>query len=217
MNDTTTKQLQQAQRLIKGKRYVQARRLLVTIDHPKARQWLEKLDKVAPVKALGSRDIVGWLRDHILIAGILALGVLVISLLSGQVLLRTAGVGGEKCDAQTVTSWWQEQEITVQDFLNDIEGARSAMGDNLVALSVEMQETRGTFAASPVPECADARIFGGYEQILDNMDIIFATIDDYLNDELLQMEYSNQLQTARSEIANGGRRAIRDVLNFTFD
>lgn len=39
-------QLMIARDLIREKRYAEARRLLVTIDHPKAREWLVKLDDV---------------------------------------------------------------------------------------------------------------------------------------------------------------------------
>ena len=139
MNNTTTKQLRQAQRLIKSGRYVQARRLLVTIDHPRARHWLEKLDKIAPLKALGSRGIIGWLRDHILIAGLLGLIVLVIGFLSGQALLNNVTIG-KRCNAETVANWWQEQELLVYDFLSDTESiAMARLGEFLADYSVQMR------------------------------------------------------------------------------
>ncbi|MBZ0299730.1 MAG: hypothetical protein K8J31_08325, partial [Anaerolineae bacterium] len=61
-------QMQHAQQLIKQGRYDEARKLLRSIDHPKAREWLEKLDKRAPARAprrrtgggIGGR-IVGFL------------------------------------------------------------------------------------------------------------------------------------------------------------
>ena len=40
--------LLEAQQLIKARDYLAARRLLLTIDHPKAREWLDKLDEIAP-------------------------------------------------------------------------------------------------------------------------------------------------------------------------
>jgi hypothetical protein len=43
-------QLAEARDLIKQKRYREARALLKTIDHPKAREWLARLDVAAPKK-----------------------------------------------------------------------------------------------------------------------------------------------------------------------
>jgi hypothetical protein len=40
-----------ARDLIKAKKYDEARAILQNIDHPKAKEWLANLDKVAPVKA----------------------------------------------------------------------------------------------------------------------------------------------------------------------
>ena len=212
MSGTTKAQLQQVQRLLKAKKYDQARRLLVTIDHPTARKWLEKLDKIAPVKPLGSRNVIGWLRDHILIAGIggaivLALGMLVI----------VPMLNSEKCNEEMVRTWWYKQEDIIQEFVSDVEGGRSAMGDNLPILAAEMQQPRDAFAAAPVPECADARIFGNYEQILDSMDAVFVIITDYQNGELSPVEYGDAMRATKHEITNGGVRAIRDVLHITFD
>ena len=212
MSGTTKAQLQQVQKLLKAKKYDQARRLLVTIDHPTARKWLEKLDKIAPVKPLGSRNVIGWLRDHILIAGIggaivLALGMLVI----------VPMLNSEKCNEEMVRTWWYKQEDIIQEFVSDVEGGRSAMGDNLPILAAEMQQPRDAFAAAPVPECADARIFGNYEQILDSMDAVFVIITDYQNGELSPVEYGDAMRATKHEITNGGVRAIRDVLHITFD
>lgn len=39
-----------ASALIKAKRYNEARKLLKTINHPKAKEWLAKLDTIAPIK-----------------------------------------------------------------------------------------------------------------------------------------------------------------------
>ncbi len=41
----------QARELIKQKRFDDARAMLHTIDHPAAREWLAKLDRIAPVQA----------------------------------------------------------------------------------------------------------------------------------------------------------------------
>mgnify|MGYP003969494137 CR=1 FL=1 len=214
MSGTTKAQLQQAQKLLKAKKYDQARRLLVTIDHPTARKWLEKLDKIAPVKPLGSRNVIGWLRDHRLVAAIIG-GVIVLVL--GMLVIVPMFTGSsEKCDEEMVRTWWHEQEDTLTLFDGKIERARSSMGDNLAELTIEIQQIRDIFAAAPVPECADARVFGNYEQILNSMDAIFVIIADFQEGELYPMEYDEQLRITRSEITNGAR-AIRDVLDITFD
>lgn len=41
-------QMIKAQQLIKAQRYDEARRILININHPKATEWLAKLDRVAP-------------------------------------------------------------------------------------------------------------------------------------------------------------------------
>lgn len=48
--DTSKQKLLQAQQLLKNKQYPQARQILETLpDHPTPRQWLAKLDQIAPV------------------------------------------------------------------------------------------------------------------------------------------------------------------------
>jgi|GEM_PF-2479051 hypothetical protein len=42
--------LLQAKKLIQQKRYEEARKLLTTIDHPLARDWLDKLDRITPAR-----------------------------------------------------------------------------------------------------------------------------------------------------------------------
>jgi len=46
--NTDAEKVQQARQLITERRYDEARALLQTIDHPTAREWLAKLDQVAP-------------------------------------------------------------------------------------------------------------------------------------------------------------------------
>ena len=41
-------QMHEARQLIADKRYAEARRILRTVDHPQAAQWLAKLDSIAP-------------------------------------------------------------------------------------------------------------------------------------------------------------------------
>lgn len=44
----TREMMQQAHQLIKQKRYSEARRILSKIEHPKAKEWLARLDSIAP-------------------------------------------------------------------------------------------------------------------------------------------------------------------------
>jgi|GEM_PF-2140719 len=48
MNDNTKRQMQQAKALIQQKRYDDARAILITVDHPKADVWLQRLNSIAP-------------------------------------------------------------------------------------------------------------------------------------------------------------------------
>lgn len=48
MASSTRDKMQQAHTLIKSEKYDEARAILETVNHPKAFEWLNKLDKVAP-------------------------------------------------------------------------------------------------------------------------------------------------------------------------
>lgn len=49
MTDTHNLKLRKAYNLIKAKQYHEARHVLTGVDHPKARQWLMRLDGLAPM------------------------------------------------------------------------------------------------------------------------------------------------------------------------
>jgi hypothetical protein len=49
---TVKEQMLKAQDLIKAKRYDEARKILVKIDHPKAQEWLAKIDNREPVSSV---------------------------------------------------------------------------------------------------------------------------------------------------------------------
>lgn len=51
-------QLQQASTLIRAKRFEEARALLVNIDHPKAKEWLAKLNQMGPTQASSTKSPV---------------------------------------------------------------------------------------------------------------------------------------------------------------
>jgi hypothetical protein len=58
MSDTVRDKMFEARDLIQAKRYAQARALLVTIDHPKASEWLHKLDDVeARERSMGTQVV----------------------------------------------------------------------------------------------------------------------------------------------------------------
>lgn len=58
MSDTVRDQMFEARNLIQSKRYAEARSLLVTIDHPKAYEWLRKLDDVeARERSMGTQAV----------------------------------------------------------------------------------------------------------------------------------------------------------------
>lgn len=58
MSDAVRDKMFEARDLIQAKQYAQARALLVTIDHPKAYEWLQKLDDVeARERSMGTRAV----------------------------------------------------------------------------------------------------------------------------------------------------------------
>ncbi len=58
MNTNERQMMKEAQQLIKDKRYDQARVLLMNVDHPKAKDWLDKLDQIAPKRK--NADLYGF-------------------------------------------------------------------------------------------------------------------------------------------------------------
>ena len=58
MSDPVRDKMLEARDLIQAKRYPQARALLVTIDHPKAYEWLQKLDDVEARDRAASTQVV---------------------------------------------------------------------------------------------------------------------------------------------------------------
>jgi predicted Holliday junction resolvase-like endonuclease len=52
------RKLLEAQGLIKAKRYEEARKILETVNHPKATDWLLRLEQIAPIKRRNRRTIV---------------------------------------------------------------------------------------------------------------------------------------------------------------
>lgn len=78
--------LQEAQHLLKQKRYEEARRLLRQIDHPTAKRWLAKLDEIAPEAKQGRSLALGF----VVIIGIIVLVGIVLAAIA-QVALRPTG------------------------------------------------------------------------------------------------------------------------------
>jgi len=74
--------LQEARSLIKEHRYDEARHILIKVDHPTAREWLAKLDKIAPPKSKRTFP----LRIFIIfgVACITAIGLLILVLIASN-------------------------------------------------------------------------------------------------------------------------------------
>lgn len=90
-------QMQQARQLIDQKRYDEARAILKKIDDPRARDWLKKLDKLAPPKRRGSgsplRTLLGYLLAIILSAAV------TIGLLAALVIVTASSRGSARVQA----------------------------------------------------------------------------------------------------------------------
>lgn len=85
MPDKETQQLERARKLIKKKKYKEARALLVELDDPQAKQWIAKIDELdspfADTKK-EKRKRGGCIRNLAIISGILILAVIVLSALN---------------------------------------------------------------------------------------------------------------------------------------
>lgn len=94
---STKQKMQKAADLIRDKRYDEARRLLRSIDHPKAREWLNKLDeRTAKGKKSPAKKASGGRRVLILLVGGL--------LLVGIAILASVLLGGSDDDPPSPTA-----------------------------------------------------------------------------------------------------------------
>lgn len=85
-------QMAKAKDLIKQKRYAEARRILVKIDSPTAREWLAKLDKIAPETKRAphqSRGCLGYILS-VLVSALVTSG-----LIAGLVLVTQSAWSGQ--------------------------------------------------------------------------------------------------------------------------
>jgi len=69
---STKEKMQTARAHIQRKEYDDARRILSTVDHPKAREWEAKIDRVAPRRS--------WLRRHWLKVVVVVFAVILVAL-----------------------------------------------------------------------------------------------------------------------------------------
>lgn len=72
--------MQKARALIKAKKYEQARQILITVNHPKARQWLEHINKIDLPKSSTSQKRSSWGR--LLIYSLIAVVIFSVTILS---------------------------------------------------------------------------------------------------------------------------------------
>lgn len=75
----TREQLEKARALIQAKRYNEARRLLVQIDHPTADKWLTRLDEIAPVTTRSNGNLILMVAGGLVIISLLLLVVFLVS------------------------------------------------------------------------------------------------------------------------------------------
>ncbi len=95
----TKEKMNRARGLIQAKRYDEARAILVTVDHPVARQWLDRLDKIAPAqtgpaRAAPDRASSGSNTERLLYTALIAIVAVLVVIIVGTLLSRTGNTGG---------------------------------------------------------------------------------------------------------------------------
>ncbi|MBN1679559.1 MAG: hypothetical protein JW966_04655 [Anaerolineae bacterium] len=170
--------LLQARELIQQQRYAEAREILVTIDHPKAREWLSRIDDLAistldfpEVKPTDKSDRqrstkkpTGCRKHCMGFAS--AFGLLMI-LCVFVVLIATGD-----SDSAKVRSWWDGVQPLINKFHQQEAEAALTPRIALTSILLEMESTRSEFNRISAPsEAATAK-----RRISDAMD---KTLDGY--------------------------------------
>jgi hypothetical protein len=97
---STEDQLQRARELIKSKRYDDARKLLWKIDHPKAKQWLERIEGIGPATVVPAAPVkkrrYTWRR----MLGLILFIPVSFALVVGGLFLADKVINGEANDAR---------------------------------------------------------------------------------------------------------------------
>lgn len=130
MQSSVRSQLEVARNLIRRKDYSAARKLLLTIDHPTAQKWLDRLDEVAPLPATHG--------NRVLIAAIAVLVVLLLGLISLAFVYRHPSSG--------------------QSALNGPEATASSVEARSTALLADMDATLETMRVTLEPAMEEALI-----------------------------------------------------------
>lgn len=140
---------QAAKELIGQKKYTEARAILKTIDHPKAKEWLVRLDKLSAAKPAVNTTLFVIIVGFVIVLGI---GVL----FARQILNRSnqdsaAGIlFNPQCDED---AWWDEVEPLVERFLDIAETAAQTSRMSLSSVIIDLQDARRTFEAADYQDC----------------------------------------------------------------
>lgn len=71
-------QMQEARRLIQAREYDKARKILVNIDHPTAKQWLARIDQISPPQQAGGSGRLVLIVTTVLIAVVVIVGLVAV-------------------------------------------------------------------------------------------------------------------------------------------
>lgn len=163
-------QLQRAGDLIRAKRFAEARAILKTIDHPTAREWLKKLDSLAPEpppNPPAQRNLLASGAVIVLLLVVVGAGIAYIRVQPGGAALPAPDQTG--CGAQT---WWNRVNdmFAVMSFNSLLSESSSP---NYSAEIAAIRSQREAFNSIPYPDCvAPARdeLLAGTAQLIDGLE-----------------------------------------------
>jgi len=146
-------QMLKARELIKRKRYDEARAILKKINHPKAKEWLAKIDKIAPEKKSGGGRTV--LVRLLLLLIVIAIAVVAFVLLSGSdepdsIDMTITAVNEINATRMVQQSMTQTAAAGGSDDTSDTDSDTSDNSESDDAADDEMEE------ATPTPEDDDS-------------------------------------------------------------
>lgn len=166
--------MQAAKELIQAKQYKEARSILKTIDHPMAREWEAKIDRMSPVKASDNRKVI-YIGLSIVIVLLIAIVALLIinrpqspAVVASNLNQVPAANATRDCGAY---DWWNLNATEVMDFMGSA-GALVRFTPDQASFEVfldAMREHKDNFDKVNVPLCAkeahDTIINGMYDYI----------------------------------------------------
>lgn len=190
-----------ARELINEKRYAEARTLLKTIDDPKAKEWLKKLDQIAPERRIQplSRSIQTIPdpeypeiikkskkpKSRKLLKILLAILVSLVLVLGALIFLPDI-VSQIQCPTR---SWWNTQRPIVVEFLDTVEVASTTPRMNVGTVILEMQRLYRDYERTTAPSCAssaDSNLKSGMDRTIQGFRD-FASNADFLSSVYLDM------------------------------